>query len=291
MAKERVYEAPGVFDIASWTTVYAAGECASKTFGGYALKVHLDDQTAACCTSGGNICTAGDGGDDAPVLPTAANRAASTTAVTTEITFAGMSAAEFTTHKDAIVGVIASGLNVHTSMLTVNVTTAAATTAAPAATATTAAAAAAATTAAAAAAAATTAAPATTAAAAAAVTTAAAGTRRLAAGDTVILEVKVFVTPGNADAMVTKFAEANLDAGIDSATGLTGVTATVAAATIKLAAAPPAAPTTTTTTPLGTACNEAAWPDLDHGLICGECKVLVNHFSSKYFSCDGACFC
>jgi len=56
MAKELEYEAPGLFDIASWTTVYAAGECASKTFGGHALKVHLDDQTATCCTSGGNIC-------------------------------------------------------------------------------------------------------------------------------------------------------------------------------------------------------------------------------------------
>jgi hypothetical protein len=58
MAKELEYEAAGLFDIASWTTVYAAGECASKTFGGYALKVHLDDQTAACCTSGGNVCAA-----------------------------------------------------------------------------------------------------------------------------------------------------------------------------------------------------------------------------------------
>jgi hypothetical protein len=57
-----------------------------------------------------------------------------------------------------------------------------------------------------------------------------------------------------------------------------------------------AAPTTACPTPApigsaGTACNEAAWPDLDHGLICGECKVLVNHFSSKYTTCDGACFC
>jgi hypothetical protein len=58
MAKELEYEAAGLFDIASWTTVYAAGECASKTFGGHALKVHLDDQTAACCTSSGNICAA-----------------------------------------------------------------------------------------------------------------------------------------------------------------------------------------------------------------------------------------
>jgi hypothetical protein len=57
MAKELQYERD-VFDIASWTTVYAAGECASKMSGGYALKVHLDDQTAACCTSGGNVCAA-----------------------------------------------------------------------------------------------------------------------------------------------------------------------------------------------------------------------------------------
>jgi hypothetical protein len=49
MAKELEYEAAGLFDIASWTTVNAAGECTSKTFGGHALKVHLDDQTTACC--------------------------------------------------------------------------------------------------------------------------------------------------------------------------------------------------------------------------------------------------
>ena len=35
-------------------------------------------------------------------------------------------------------------------------------------------------------------------------------------------------------------------------------------------------------------CNEAAWPDLDHDLVCGECKVLVHNFRS-YGTCDGYC--
>jgi len=38
-----------------------------------------------------------------------------------------------------------------------------------------------------------------------------------------------------------------------------------------------------------TGCDEAAWPDKDHGLVCGECKVLVNRFNSFYGSCDGYC--
>jgi len=37
------------------------------------------------------------------------------------------------------------------------------------------------------------------------------------------------------------------------------------------------------------ACNEALWPDLDHGITCGECKVLVHHFNSKYKNCHGYC--
>merc|ERR1711939_1022268 len=36
-------------------------------------------------------------------------------------------------------------------------------------------------------------------------------------------------------------------------------------------------------------CDERSWPDKDHGIICGECKVLVNKFSSKYKTCDGYC--
>jgi len=36
-------------------------------------------------------------------------------------------------------------------------------------------------------------------------------------------------------------------------------------------------------------CNEAAWPDKDHGLVCGECKVLVDRFNSAYGSCSGYC--
>ena len=37
------------------------------------------------------------------------------------------------------------------------------------------------------------------------------------------------------------------------------------------------------------ACDESKWPDKDHGLVCGDCKVLVNHFASKYKTCDGYC--
>jgi cullin-associated NEDD8-dissociated protein 1 len=47
--------------------------------------------------------------------------------------------------------------------------------------------------------------------------------------------------------------------------------------------APAEAPSTSTS------CDEAAWPDKDRGLVCGECKVLVDHFSSKYRSCNGTC--
>mmetsp|Transcript_41749 Transcript_41749/g.129970 ORF Transcript_41749/g.129970 Transcript_41749/m.129970 type:complete len:471 (+) Transcript_41749:80-1492(+) len=36
-------------------------------------------------------------------------------------------------------------------------------------------------------------------------------------------------------------------------------------------------------------CDEASWPDKDHGLVCGECKVLVNRFSSFYKTCNGYC--
>ena len=36
-------------------------------------------------------------------------------------------------------------------------------------------------------------------------------------------------------------------------------------------------------------CDEASWPDKDHDLVCGECTVLVNHFSSSYETCDGYC--
>jgi len=37
------------------------------------------------------------------------------------------------------------------------------------------------------------------------------------------------------------------------------------------------------------ACKPKLWPDKDHGLVCGACKVLVNHFSSKYKTCTGYC--
>ena len=36
-------------------------------------------------------------------------------------------------------------------------------------------------------------------------------------------------------------------------------------------------------------CDTDVWPDKDHGLVCGPCKVLVNHFSSVYGNCDGYC--
>jgi len=36
-------------------------------------------------------------------------------------------------------------------------------------------------------------------------------------------------------------------------------------------------------------CDEASWPDKDHGIVCGECKVLVNKFEDKYRTCGGYC--
>jgi len=36
-------------------------------------------------------------------------------------------------------------------------------------------------------------------------------------------------------------------------------------------------------------CDEDAWPDKDHGLVCGECKVLVNRFKDFYKTCNGYC--
>merc|ERR1719252_516477 len=47
--------------------------------------------------------------------------------------------------------------------------------------------------------------------------------------------------------------------------------------------------TTVNATSAPTGCDEAAWPDKDHDLVCGECKVLVNRFNSFYGSCDGYC--
>lgn len=37
------------------------------------------------------------------------------------------------------------------------------------------------------------------------------------------------------------------------------------------------------------ACDESEWPDLDHGLVCGECKVLVKRFNAVYHTCDRYC--
>jgi len=36
-------------------------------------------------------------------------------------------------------------------------------------------------------------------------------------------------------------------------------------------------------------CDEASWPDKDHGIVCGECKVLVNNFEDCYRTCAGYC--
>lgn len=65
IAKELQYERDDLFNISSWTTVYAARSDWScemyphkASHGNFSLKVHLDDQTAACCTSGGNVCAA-----------------------------------------------------------------------------------------------------------------------------------------------------------------------------------------------------------------------------------------
>ena len=44
-----------------------------------------------------------------------------------------------------------------------------------------------------------------------------------------------------------------------------------------------------TVAPTGDVCDEASWPDVDHGLVCGDCKVLVNYFSTRYKTCDGYC--
>jgi len=51
-----------------------------------------------------------------------------------------------------------------------------------------------------------------------------------------------------------------------------------------------AAPTAAvpTTTQVG-GCDESSWPDVDSGIVCGECKVLVDRFSSFYGSCNGYC--
>jgi len=41
--------------------------------------------------------------------------------------------------------------------------------------------------------------------------------------------------------------------------------------------------------PAESQCTEEQWPDLDHGLVCGDCKVLVNNFNSVYGTCAGYC--
>jgi len=36
-------------------------------------------------------------------------------------------------------------------------------------------------------------------------------------------------------------------------------------------------------------CNEHDWPDVDHGKVCGDCKVLVTHMNTIYSSCSNYC--
>merc|ERR1711994_1237500 len=36
-------------------------------------------------------------------------------------------------------------------------------------------------------------------------------------------------------------------------------------------------------------CEESSWPDLDHGLVCGDCKVLVDNFARVYGTCSQYC--
>merc|ERR1712232_920158 len=36
-------------------------------------------------------------------------------------------------------------------------------------------------------------------------------------------------------------------------------------------------------------CDVSTWPNKDHGLVCGDCKVLVDKFDSLYGNCNGYC--
>ena len=38
----------------------------------------------------------------------------------------------------------------------------------------------------------------------------------------------------------------------------------------------------------GDKCDESKWPDKDKGLVCSDCKVLVDKFDSKYKDCNGS---
>jgi hypothetical protein len=130
-------------------------------------------------------------------MPSAAVRAASTTALTTDMTFYGMSADTFASKKTEVTAAIAYVLEVHHTMLEVTVKGV---------------------------------------------------NRRLAASDSVILEVKVFVTPEDAAAMETKITNVK-----DDTTLLTNTVSTALAVTVTASVAlptemedqtPPAAPTT-----------------------------------------------
>lgn len=39
----------------------------------------------------------------------------------------------------------------------------------------------------------------------------------------------------------------------------------------------------------GDICDESTWPDLDHNLVCSDCKVLVDNFDSTYGTCTVYC--
>jgi len=54
--------------------------------------------------------------------------------------------------------------------------------------------------------------------------------------------------------------------------------------------APPSPPASPPAPPfLPGQCDESLWPHKDHGLVCGECKVLVDEFDDIYGNCDGYC--
>eukprot|EP00931_Biecheleriopsis_adriatica_P001304 TRINITY_DN10161_c0_g1_i1.p1 TRINITY_DN10161_c0_g1~~TRINITY_DN10161_c0_g1_i1.p1 ORF type:complete len:1243 (-),score=235.43 TRINITY_DN10161_c0_g1_i1:53-3733(-) len=93
--------------------------------------------------------------------------------------------------------------------------------------------------------------------------------------------------------------------GIEATAAVRGYTCLTYVRSIPRTTSSTIAPTTSTTipstTPITTTsatrasttattyCDEGAWPDKDHGLVCGECKVLVNRFSSLYKTCNGYC--
>merc|ERR1712014_519240 len=57
-----------------------------------------------------------------------------------------------------------------------------------------------------------------------------------------------------------------------------------------LAVAPPSPPPSPPAPPSSPdQCDEATWPDTDHGLVCADCLVLVDDFDTKYGNCNTYC--